>query len=161
VMNKLYPPFLFVKCLHQFKSSHATLRKHTCWLNSSYAVSLSYPPSFIRLVDYLIVNTLHSLMVNAVHKLLTVFQEQVGQMPCHAIIQSWSHHSETASEKEIDKKVGQCFCISQSQAIYHLQQIKLQSRHVYVFSLFFACLCIFFSVSSQRLLVSILYSCLN
>ncbi|XP_075319652.1 dynein axonemal heavy chain 6 [Odontesthes bonariensis] len=59
---------------------------------------------FIRLVDYLIVNTLHSLMVNAVDKLLTVFQEQVGQMPCHAIIQSWSHHSETASEKEIDKK---------------------------------------------------------
>ncbi|KAM9770210.1 dynein axonemal heavy chain 6 [Menidia menidia] len=59
---------------------------------------------FIRLVDYLMVSALHSLVVTAVEKLLTVFQEGVGQMPCHAIIQSWSHHFEAASEQEMDKK---------------------------------------------------------
>lgn len=62
---------------------------------------------FIRLVDYLVVNTLHSLVVNAVDKLLTVLKEHIGQTPSHAIIQSWSHHSEDATdpvEVEMDKK---------------------------------------------------------
>ncbi|XP_023141924.2 dynein axonemal heavy chain 6 isoform X2 [Amphiprion ocellaris] len=62
---------------------------------------------FIRLVDYLVVSSLHSLVVNAVDKLLAVFEEHIGQTPSHAIIQSWSHHSEDASdpvEKEMDKK---------------------------------------------------------
>ncbi|XP_070836417.1 dynein axonemal heavy chain 6 [Chaetodon trifascialis] len=62
---------------------------------------------FIRLVDYLVVSTLHILVVNAVAKLLAVLQEQVRQTPCHAIIQSWSQQSEAtadAAEEEMDKK---------------------------------------------------------
>ncbi|XP_067440238.1 dynein axonemal heavy chain 6 [Thunnus thynnus] len=62
---------------------------------------------FIRLVDYLVVNTLHTLVVNAVAKLLAVFQEQVSRTPSHAIIQSWGQQPETATEaaeEEIDKK---------------------------------------------------------
>uniref|UniRef100_A0A8C4HR50 Dynein, axonemal, heavy chain 6 n=2 Tax=Dicentrarchus labrax TaxID=13489 RepID=A0A8C4HR50_DICLA len=62
---------------------------------------------FIRLVDYLVVNTLHTLVVNAVSKLLAVFQEQVRQTASHATIQSWSQHCEATAdcaEKETDKK---------------------------------------------------------
>ncbi|XP_051801201.1 dynein axonemal heavy chain 6 isoform X2 [Acanthochromis polyacanthus] len=62
---------------------------------------------FIRLVDYLVVNSLHSLVVYAVHKLLAVLEEHIGQTPSHAIIQSWSHHSADASdpvEKKMNKK---------------------------------------------------------
>ncbi|GAA6230347.1 dynein heavy chain 6, axonemal-like [Lates japonicus] len=62
---------------------------------------------FIRLVDYLVVNTLHNLVVNAVAKLLDVLQEQVHLTPSHAAIQSWSQHSEAVAEpagEEIDRK---------------------------------------------------------
>ncbi|XP_076584320.1 dynein axonemal heavy chain 6 [Chaetodon auriga] len=62
---------------------------------------------FIRLVDYLVVSTLHILVVNAVAKLLAVLQEQVRQTPSHAIIQSWSQQSEATTdpvEEEMDKK---------------------------------------------------------
>ncbi|XP_047430741.1 dynein axonemal heavy chain 6 [Mugil cephalus] len=62
---------------------------------------------FIRLVDYLVVNTLHSLVVNAVNILLTKLQEQISQMPSHAAIQSWSQQPEAATDPadtERDKK---------------------------------------------------------
>ncbi|TDH16419.1 hypothetical protein EPR50_G00020980 [Perca flavescens] len=62
---------------------------------------------FIRLVDYLVVNTLHILVVNAVTQLLAVLQEQVRQTPSHGIIQSWSQRAEAATdptEEETDKK---------------------------------------------------------
>ncbi|XP_068444624.1 dynein axonemal heavy chain 6 isoform X2 [Clinocottus analis] len=45
---------------------------------------------FIRLVDYMVVNTLHVLVANTVAELLAVFQEHVCLTPSHAIIQSWS-----------------------------------------------------------------------
>nr|XP_029134611.1 dynein heavy chain 6, axonemal [Labrus bergylta] len=64
---------------------------------------------FIRLVDYLVINTLHVLMVNAVTKLLSVVREKVHQTPSHAIIQSWSQQYEAKTEtveEEMDKK---CF----------------------------------------------------
>ncbi|XP_062296546.1 dynein axonemal heavy chain 6 [Scomber scombrus] len=62
---------------------------------------------FIRLVDYLVVNTMHNLVVNAVTKLQAAFQEQVGRTPGHDIIQSWGQRTEAATdaaEGEIDKK---------------------------------------------------------
>ncbi|XP_059179969.1 dynein axonemal heavy chain 6 [Centropristis striata] len=62
---------------------------------------------FIRLVDYLIVNTLHVLVANTVAKLLAVFQEQVHLTPSHDVIQSWSQCSEATTvpaEEGIDKK---------------------------------------------------------
>ncbi|XP_040003149.1 dynein heavy chain 6, axonemal [Xiphias gladius] len=62
---------------------------------------------FIRLVDYLVVNTLHTLVVNAVAKLLAVLQEQVRRTPSPAIIQSWSQHSEAVTDpadQRLDKK---------------------------------------------------------
>ncbi|KAM9363597.1 dynein axonemal heavy chain 6 [Symphorus nematophorus] len=62
---------------------------------------------FIRVVDYMVINTLHIMVVNAVAKLLAVLQEQVHQTPSHAIIQSWSQHSEATTdpaEEEKDKK---------------------------------------------------------
>ncbi|XP_070782457.1 dynein axonemal heavy chain 6 [Enoplosus armatus] len=62
---------------------------------------------FVRLVDYLVLDTLHILVVNAVAKLLAVLQEQVCLTPSHAAIQSWSQHSEDTAdpaEEEMDKK---------------------------------------------------------
>ncbi|XP_070710496.1 dynein axonemal heavy chain 6 [Pempheris klunzingeri] len=62
---------------------------------------------FIRLVDYLVFNTMHTLVENALAKLLAVFQEQVRQMSSHAVIQSCSQHSEVTTdpaEGELDKK---------------------------------------------------------
>ncbi|XP_023277881.1 dynein heavy chain 6, axonemal [Seriola lalandi dorsalis] len=64
---------------------------------------------FFRLVDYLVVNTLHSLLVNAVAKLLAVLQEQVHRTPSHAIIQSWNQHSDAitdSGDQEMERKVG-------------------------------------------------------
>ncbi|XP_056619544.1 dynein axonemal heavy chain 6 [Triplophysa dalaica] len=46
--------------------------------------------SFIRLADYLIVNTTHMLVVNSVSKMLSVFQEHTTHTPPHALIQSWT-----------------------------------------------------------------------
>uniref|UniRef100_A0A8C4HQX9 AAA+ ATPase domain-containing protein n=1 Tax=Dicentrarchus labrax TaxID=13489 RepID=A0A8C4HQX9_DICLA len=53
---------------------------------------------FIRLVDHMVVNTLHTLVVNAVAKLLAVLQELVCQTPSHATIQSWSQHHEATTD---------------------------------------------------------------
>nr|XP_046259789.1 dynein axonemal heavy chain 6 isoform X2 [Scatophagus argus] len=58
---------------------------------------------FIRLVDYLVINTLHTLVVNAVAKLLTVLQERVCQTPSHAIIQSWSQQPEGTTDPAGDE----------------------------------------------------------
>ncbi|XP_078146083.1 dynein axonemal heavy chain 6 [Centroberyx gerrardi] len=63
---------------------------------------------FVRLVDYLVVNTMHILMVNSSAGLLAVLQEQVDSTPSHAIIQSWGQPEATTTptEEELDKKVG-------------------------------------------------------
>ncbi|XP_057699654.1 dynein axonemal heavy chain 6 isoform X1 [Corythoichthys intestinalis] len=65
---------------------------------------------FIRLVDYLVVNTLHTLFVSAVDKLLAVFKEQVSQTPSHDIIQTWGQNLETdvnPNEEKADRKAGE------------------------------------------------------
>ncbi|XP_010793817.1 dynein heavy chain 6, axonemal-like [Notothenia coriiceps] len=64
---------------------------------------------FIRLVDFLVVDTLYILVANAMAKLLSVLKEQVQQTPSHDVIQSWSQHCEVATDttkEEMDKKPG-------------------------------------------------------
>lgn len=56
--------------------------------------------SFIRLADYLIVNTTHMLVVNSVSMLLKVFQEHIMHTPSLALIQSW-RGSEISHDTEI------------------------------------------------------------
>ena len=94
--------------------------------------------SFIRLVDYMVVKTLHSLVVNAVAKLLAVLQKQVDLTPGSAIIQSSSQHSETTTDpvdQEMDGKVGCCFSIFTSGTI-------TLSRHRAFLSLVLMCVCV-------------------
>ncbi|KAL1023853.1 hypothetical protein UPYG_G00047240 [Umbra pygmaea] len=45
---------------------------------------------FIRLADYMIVNTLHTLAVKAVSRLRGVLQEHIDRTPSHALIHSWA-----------------------------------------------------------------------
>nr|XP_057922299.1 dynein axonemal heavy chain 6 isoform X3 [Doryrhamphus excisus] len=62
---------------------------------------------FIRLVDYLMVNTLHMLFVSAVEKLLAVFKEQVAKIPSLEVIETWGQHQEpeaNPSEEKVDRK---------------------------------------------------------
>ncbi|XP_037101848.1 dynein heavy chain 6, axonemal [Syngnathus acus] len=62
---------------------------------------------FIRLVDYLVVNTMHTLLVSAVEKLLAAFKEQVSQTPSHDVIQTWGQQVETdnkPAEEKADQK---------------------------------------------------------
>ncbi|KAI4873222.1 hypothetical protein NFI96_025127 [Prochilodus magdalenae] len=44
---------------------------------------------FIRLADYLILNTMHVLAVNSISKLLSMLQEQNTNTPSDSLIQSW------------------------------------------------------------------------
>uniref|UniRef100_A0A8C3AFB1 Dynein axonemal heavy chain 6 n=1 Tax=Cyclopterus lumpus TaxID=8103 RepID=A0A8C3AFB1_CYCLU len=83
---------------------------HMCSLLSVQLFSAPHLPSFIRLVDYLVVNTLHVLVANTVATLLAVLQEQVCQTPSHAIIQSWSLSSEVdPAEREMSQESETCY----------------------------------------------------
>ncbi|KAM6942307.1 LOW QUALITY PROTEIN: dynein axonemal heavy chain 6-like [Lycodopsis pacificus] len=60
---------------------------------------------FIRLVDYMVANTMHIIVVNTV----AVLQEQVGGTPSRAAIQSWSLSSEVdPPEEEMSQKSEAC-----------------------------------------------------
>ncbi|XP_026216049.1 dynein heavy chain 6, axonemal isoform X2 [Anabas testudineus] len=59
---------------------------------------------FIRLVDYLVVNTLHSLVVNAVTTLLAMLQEKIQQTPSQDTIQGWDQHTGNADEKLLESE---------------------------------------------------------
>ncbi|KAG7265209.1 hypothetical protein CRUP_027698, partial [Coryphaenoides rupestris] len=58
--------------------------------------------SFVRLIDYLVVHTMYTLMRNSLARLLTVFQEQVGQTPGQAAIRSWGRRGTTAAAPSED-----------------------------------------------------------
>lgn len=101
--------------------------KNICCENTLYCISsirhiyhinpvllCPHLPSFIRLVDFLVVDTLYILVANAVAKLLSVLKEQVQHTPSHDVIQSWSQHCEVATDttkEEMDKKVGHSFTL--------------------------------------------------
>ncbi|XP_076829592.1 uncharacterized protein LOC143475594 [Brachyhypopomus gauderio] len=68
---------------------------------------------FIRLADYLIMNTMHVLAVSSISKLLTVLQDQNTHTPSHTIIQRWargqsSHeiHTKQASVSELSAEAS-------------------------------------------------------
>lgn len=69
--------------------------------------------SFIRLVDHLVTNTLHTLVVNGVDKVLSVFQEQVDRTPSPTQIQNWRSQlefsAEPAAEEDTNERVRHCF----------------------------------------------------
>uniref|UniRef100_A0A671M2D2 Dynein heavy chain linker domain-containing protein n=1 Tax=Sinocyclocheilus anshuiensis TaxID=1608454 RepID=A0A671M2D2_9TELE len=58
---------------------------------------------FIRLADYLIVNTTHMLVVNSISKLLSVFQEHITHTPSLTLIQSWAG-GETSLDPDVKVK---------------------------------------------------------
>uniref|UniRef100_A0A8C2GSU6 Dynein, axonemal, heavy chain 6 n=1 Tax=Cyprinus carpio TaxID=7962 RepID=A0A8C2GSU6_CYPCA len=55
---------------------------------------------FIRLADYLIVNTTHMLVVNTISKLLSVFKEHITHTPSLSLIQSWAG-GETSPDPDV------------------------------------------------------------
>ena len=61
-----------------------------------------FPSSFIRLTDYLILNTMHVLAVKSVTTLLNYLTEKLRKTPPPEIIQKWN--SEEVPEV-VEKKV--------------------------------------------------------
>ena len=57
-----------------------------------------YNFSFIRLADYLIVNTMHVLAVNSVSTLLNLLSEQLANTPSLAEIQGWNKEDEAVTD---------------------------------------------------------------
>ena len=56
--------------------------------------------SFIRLADYLIVNTMHVLAVNSVSTLLNFLSEQLANTPSLAEIQGWNKEDEEVADAD-------------------------------------------------------------
>ena len=74
---------------------------HSCYLRLDTYVLVF---SFIRLADYLIVNTMHVLAVNSVSTLLNYLKEQLANTPSLEEIQAWNKEPErppTPEEKEV------------------------------------------------------------
>lgn len=59
-----------------------------------------YNFSFIRLADYLIVNTMHVLAVNSVSTLLNFLKEQLATTPSLAEIQGWNKEEEETEDAD-------------------------------------------------------------
>ncbi|XP_056136504.1 dynein axonemal heavy chain 6 [Lampris incognitus] len=55
---------------------------------------------FVRLADYMVVDTMHILMVNSLAKLMSVLQEHVSHTPSHLVIQSWGQPEATTDRME-------------------------------------------------------------
>ena len=68
------------------------LPNHTSRAPSAYSARSTYnhaPYSFIRLADYLIVNTMHVLAVNSVSTLLNYLHEHLATTPKPSELRSW------------------------------------------------------------------------
>ena len=63
--------------------------------------------SFIRLADYLIVNTMHVLAANSVATLLNYLEEQLQHTPTPAQIQGTAEEEEVEEEKPEGEGVEQ------------------------------------------------------
>ncbi|KAK1792527.1 hypothetical protein P4O66_012465 [Electrophorus voltai] len=78
---------------------------------------------FIRLADYLIMNTMHVLAVNSISKLLSLLQEQNTHTPSHALIQSWASGEtshETQTKVGVGVSVSLCVCIFCNAEYYYV-----------------------------------------
>ncbi|KAK2919405.1 hypothetical protein Q8A73_003776 [Channa argus] len=88
------------------KSGTRVEKKLISQINKSFLFSRL--ACFFRLVDYLVMNTSHTLMVNAVAKLLAVLQEKISQTPTHDTRQLTPDQHSVAStnhgDEEMDKK---------------------------------------------------------
>ena len=73
-----------------------------------------YDFSFIRLADYLIVNTMHVLAANSVATLLNYLEEQLQHTPTPAQIQG------THEEKEVDENKPERDGVEQKVGLYIL-----------------------------------------
>ena len=62
--------------------------------------------SFIRLADYLIVNTMHMLTVNSVSTLLNYMKEQLANTPSLEEIQNWNKEPERPPTPEEKKEAA-------------------------------------------------------
>ena len=69
-----------------------------CYINILIIVS-----SFIRLADYLIVNTMHVLAVNSVSTLLNYLKEQLQNTPTLAEIQGLEEEDKKEEEEKEEK----------------------------------------------------------
>ena len=66
--------------------------------------------SFIRLADYLIVNTMHVLAVNSVSTLLNYLSEQLQKTPTLEEIQAWHKDPDENEDESADgEKVLYCY----------------------------------------------------
>lgn len=63
-------------------------------------MNLLFYYSFIRLADYLIVNTMHVLAVNSVSTLLNFLSEQLANTPSLVDIQGWNKEQDVAEDKD-------------------------------------------------------------
>ncbi|MED6254199.1 hypothetical protein ATANTOWER_019463, partial [Ataeniobius toweri] len=111
-----------VRAGHEYLLQHQTTPEDKDELN---LVFFNRVNCFIRHVDNLIFNTVHCLVLNAVGVLLSVLQNQVGQMPSQITPQVRSDRSEAVPEENVEKKVGQFLSIYFSNASYYLLQIIL------------------------------------
>ena len=66
--------------------------------------------SFIRLADYLIVNTMHVLAVNSVSTMLNYLKEQLQNTPTLAEIQGLEDADKKEEEAKEEEKVN-IFCL--------------------------------------------------
>lgn len=114
---------------------------------------VSHFSSFIRLVDYLVINTFHQMLVKAVAQILAVLQQHISQTPSHAIIQNWNQQPNDTSntaDKKVCKTVGNCFIDLNSRTTVSTTCTRNESsfRNSGQFWLVF----VFTSPSSQKLL---------
>ena len=61
--------------------------------------------SFIRLADYLIVNTMHVLAVNSVSTMLNYLSEQLQKTPTLEEIQAWHKDPDENDDENDNEKV--------------------------------------------------------
>ncbi|XP_043969858.1 dynein axonemal heavy chain 6-like [Gambusia affinis] len=81
---------------------------------------------FIRHVDHLMFNTVHSLVLNAVNIILTVFQEQVGHKPCQITPPTSSDQPEAPAEEDSEKKVLPDFPLLTSELLLELNVLTFK-----------------------------------
>ncbi|XP_027874284.1 dynein heavy chain 6, axonemal-like isoform X1 [Xiphophorus couchianus] len=81
---------------------------------------------FIRHVDHLMFSTVHSLVLNAVDIILTVFQEQVGHNPCQITPPTPSDQPEAPSEEDSEKKVLPDFPLLTSELLLELNVLTFK-----------------------------------
>ena len=77
------------------------------WVLKELCLWIIFIHSFIRLADYLIVNTMHVLAANSVATLLNYLEEQLQHTPSPSQIQGTTEETESEGEKSEGEGVEQ------------------------------------------------------